>query len=424
MTGEILPMVLPREEHEARETKGRQIARLMNIKQVGRHYVVPSQTDPAASYIVDLEEERCTCPDFELRHVRCKHQHAVEFTIIWEQTQDADGTVTETVTVQRKTYRQDWAAYNAAQTHEKEHVVRLLQDLCDGIVERVRVGPGRPSKSLRDLTIAAVMKIYSTFSGRRASSDLRELLAKGVLTEEIHYNTIFEFLGKPETIPLLSGLVECSAAALAPIEKAGQFAIDSTGFSVVQYDRWFDQKHGKLHAKHEWIKLHAMCGTVTNAVTAVRISSEADCPVLPDLLAITRKRFDVRELSADKAYLSRKNLEAIEAAGARAFIPLKENTIIGSGSDAWARHFCRMKLQPEEFFAPYHRRSNIETTFHMIKAKFGGAVRAKTPTAQINEVLCKLIAHNLCCLVHAIYELGLEPEFWPESYGSGLMVVR
>jgi hypothetical protein len=23
---------------------------------------------------------------------------------------------------------------------------------------------------------------------------------------------------------------------------------DSTGFSTVFYDRWFDQKHGKLHA--------------------------------------------------------------------------------------------------------------------------------------------------------------------------------
>lgn len=51
----------------------------------------------------------------------------------------------------------------------------------------------------------------------------------------------------------------------------------------------------------------------------------------------------------------------------------------------------------------------------MIKAKFGSAVRSKKFTAQTNEVLLKLILHNLCCLVSAIYELGLEPTFWKDA---------
>ena len=48
----------------------------------------------------------------------------------------------------------------------------------------------------------------------------------------------------------------------------------------------------------------------------------------------------------------------------------------------------------------------------MIKAKFGGSVRAKSPVAQVNEVLCKVLAHNLCCLIQSIYALNLEPVFW------------
>ena len=48
----------------------------------------------------------------------------------------------------------------------------------------------------------------------------------------------------------------------------------------------------------------------------------------------------------------------------------------------------------------------------MIKAKFGGSVRAKSPTAQVNEVLCKVLCHNICVLIQSIYELGLEPTFW------------
>ena len=66
----------------------------------------------------------------------------------------------------------------------------------------------------------------------------------------------------------------------------------------------------------------------------------------------------------------------------------------------------------EEFPLHYHQRSNVETTFSMVKAKFGTKVRSKTETAQVNEILCKLLCHNLCCLVHATYELGIEATFW------------
>ena len=65
-----------------------------------------------------------------------------------------------------------------------------------------------------------------------------------------------------------------------------------------------------------------------------------------------------------------------------------------------------------DFNAHYHKRSNVEAVFSMIKAKFGGSVRAKSPVAQVNEVLCKVLAHNICVLIQSIYELGLEPVFW------------
>jgi hypothetical protein len=66
----------------------------------------------------------------------------------------------------------------------------------------------------------------------------------------------------------------------------------------------------------------------------------------------------------------------------------------------------------ESFLTHYHKRSNVETAFSMIKAKFDGSVRAKMPTAQVNEVLCKILCHNICVLIQSIFELGLEPTFW------------
>ena len=50
----------------------------------------------------------------------------------------------------------------------------------------------------------------------------------------------------------------------------------------------------------------------------------------------------------------------------------------------------------EAVTSSYHRRSNIESAFSMVKQKFGDSCRSKTDTAMKNETLCKLLAHNLC----------------------------
>ena len=62
----------------------------------------------------------------------------------------------------------------------------------------------------------------------------------------------------------------------------------------------------------------------------------------------------------------------------------------------------------------YHKRSNVETTFMMIKAKFGDSLRSQTERAQINEALCKVLCHNICCLIQSMYELGLRPKFYAQ----------
>ena len=47
----------------------------------------------------------------------------------------------------------------------------------------------------------------------------------------------------------------------------------------------------------------------------------------------------------------------------------------------------------------------------MIKRKFGDSVRSKTDVAMRNEVLCKILCHNICCLISAMFELGITPSF-------------
>src|SRR5215216_6138877 len=51
----------------------------------------------------------------------------------------------------------------------------------------------------------------------------------------------------------------------------------------------------------------------------------------------------------------------------------------------------------------------------MIKSKFGDALRSRTKTAQVNEALCKILCHNICCLIQSIFEFNIESKFWPRN---------
>ena len=66
-------------------------------------------------------------------------------------------------------------------------------------------------------------------------------------------------------------------------------------------------------------------------------------------------------------------------------------------------------LQPRRVPGPLPQAENVESTFSMIKAKFGDSLRSKTDTAMVNEALCKVLCHNICCLIQSPYELGIEP---------------
>jgi hypothetical protein len=143
-------------------------------------------------------------------------------------------------------------------------------------------------------------------------------------------------------------------------------------------------------AQHAWVKLHMICGTATHVVAHAKVSPEADCPVLPELIEKAKVHFRLKEVSADKAYLANYNVKAIVDAGATPFIAFKSNSVGEAGKNPlWRKMYAHFSLRSEDYLNHYHRRSNAETVFDMIKAKFNGSVRSKLATAQVNEVLCR-----------------------------------
>jgi transposase len=403
---------------DLREQRGLELAATRKISKKGGIWFVPSQTGDGTVYQVTILAgiEFCTCPDHETRGVKCKHIYAATFVMKREQNADGSTTITESVTVTetKRTYPQNWTAYNEAQTNEQDRFQILLADLCSGLVTPP-TKTGRPRLPLSDAVFSTAFKVYSTVSQRRFMSDLREAHTRGFISKVPHFNSISNYLENPDLPPILRTLISQSALPLKAVEV--DFAVDSSGFTTCHFHRWFDHKYGAMKQEHDWVKVHIMCGVKTHIITAVEIHGRNahDSKFFPTLLEKTAENFQIAEVSADKGYSSRRNLKAAAEIGVTPFISFKANTRSGHWGGVWDKMFHYFQFRREDFLAHYHKRSNVESTFSMMKRKFRDGLRSKTETAMVNETLCKVLCHNLVVLIHETHELGIDTSFWAEK---------
>jgi hypothetical protein len=265
-------------EQSERRERGLAIAARCKLTQQGNLWCVPSQSGFKPYYRVDPQAKTCDCPDYEKREAPCKHIYAVEITIERETStftttvgDTTTTTTTETLTVKKKvTYKQDWEAYNKAQTQEKAIFLKLLSELTANIVEPNYKGKGRPRLLYKDLIFAMVFKVYSTMSTRRFMSDLNDAKEKGYVTKSCHFNSVYGYLAMPGLTRALKEMIHYSSLPLKAIET--NFAIDSSGFTTSNYARWFDEKYGRERVAAQWIKAHLMAGVKTHIVTSVEIT--------------------------------------------------------------------------------------------------------------------------------------------------------
>ena len=394
----------PDDGDEGRQQRGLAIAAIADIRQNKLGYAVPSQSGNGHYQVSLADPEFCACPDYAARETTCKHLYAVSF--VARRESDASGSTVEN----RSMRTSDWHSYDQAQINEGDHFVTLLRSLCDEAIEQPPQTNGRPKLPLSDVVFGMTLKVYSTMSTRRFMADLRGAEAKGLVDHVPSYATVCRYMEDPALTPLLKTLIERSALPLSTVDV--NFAPDSSGFATSVYDRWYDAKWGKVIKGATWVKAHIMTGVKSNVVITADATSNssADYPYLIPFVNATAENFEVREVSADKAYLGKTNLRAIVDAGATPYIPFKINSVRGRDK-LWEKMYHYFMYNRDDFNAHYHLRSNVESTFSMIKRKFGGAVRSKTPVAQINEVLCKIVAHNIVVVIQAMYALGISATF-------------
>jgi transposase len=379
------------------------------IKRSTDGFKVPSQTQEKTYTVKIGKQWKCTCPDYQQQKGKCKHQWAVELKLT--EKLDKNGNTLQKVAEARKHDGQNWTAYNAAQTNEQQLFRNLLSSLTN-TVQNPEQGNGRPSKDLGDMVFNSALKVYTGFSLRRYESLMEDSLEDKHIEDKCAYNTISHYMQKPEMTDILHELIRKSAAPLTSVETG--FAADSSGFSTSTFGKFCEHKHSEGKEVRKWVKAHIMAGTNTNIVTAVELNmgAEGDAPNFEPLLEKTAEQFNVEKVSADKAYSSREIHELVDELGAEAYIPFKENSSgKARGSQAWKKMYHKFQYEPHKFWPEYKKRNNVETSFHMIKSKFSEDVKSRKERSQINEVLLKILCHNICVVIQEIHELGLEPEF-------------
>ena len=328
-----------------------------------------------------------------------------------ERQMDLKSYNTKKVIKKVETYKQKWSDYNAAKTRERIIAESLLLELLS-YIEEPKHHVGRRPFSLREKIFCMFTYCYCGYSSRRAISELEIARRRGLIPKTPHFNSILNMFRDQSLTRILHNLVEISALPLKAIEKNA--SVDGSGFSISSFDRWFDFRTQGYKTKKEWIKLHLIVGNLTNVIISTGVSEGTanDSPFLPDLVKNATKNFPLQEISADKAYSSRNNLQVIAAAGAIPFIPFKSNAKANpKGCKLWRDMYEFFHDNKEEFEKHYHQRSNVESAYFMIKRNYRNNLRMRSYYSQMNEILVKCICHNLAVLVQESFELGLKIDF-------------
>jgi len=309
----------------------------------------------------------------------------------------------------------NWHKYNLAKTQEKRLLYELAFELCSLIPEPPQEN-GRPRAKVKDIIFCLILKLYNNYSGRRITYDLELAQNIGYISKKPHYNTLFDFLNCEATHDLLKKLLEISALPLSILED--KFSLDASGFGSYQYERWKKFRFSpefQTKATRNYLKGHICIGTRTNVIVSAEVTygNFNDGKQAPALLEVLKENYKPKEVSADMGYSSYRIHQIIESLDAMPFIPFQDrhNPVEGKAPEIWIRMYKYYNLNREEFLQHYHKRSNVETVFSMIKIKLGEFLKCKSYTAQRNELMIKFLCHNFCCLISEIFERGVKINF-------------
>ena len=165
------------------------------------------------------------------------------------------------------------------------------------------------------------------------------------------------------------------------------------------------ERHARKHGgakRRVWRKIHLGIDAQTLEVRAVEITGShiGDAPILPDLLDQIPEDQEIRSVTADGAYDTRKCHDAIADRGAHAVIPPRKNAkpwkAVNAGAMARNEVLRAAKYLGRALWrrwSGYHRRSRVETKMHCVKL-LGQRLMARDFDRQVAELQVRIAVLN------------------------------
>jgi transposase len=312
--------------------------------------------------------------------------------------------------------KRDYALYNLIQENEWFSFFETLPALVHHVAGNVsfwrRVG--RPPKNADDiLTCLIIWQRFPHLAVRSAHSLLLFLNAMHFIRVNVPcFKTLTTYQGDERMRYYLNRCIEESSRPLRVVEH--DFATDMTGVRTNTFSSWYSLRCDKQIRKRDHIAAHITTGVRSNIVTAVDVCVKRgmDNVIFRKHVRETAQNFSIQEWSGDGAYQSRENCTAVREVHGTPFFKVKKGvTKKPKGHSAWKDMIERNLKDKEAYERSYHKRSNVESTNHAKKARFGNTVRSKQDAAREQEEHLKWINHNLLVLNRAALEWGIQPHF-------------
>jgi hypothetical protein len=263
------------------------------------------------------------------------------------------------------------------------------------------------------------IRAYEGKTSRKSVAPLKTHFGETWWSENgFHFNRFSEYLNeKPTTAILNWSIAEICTVVMSLFD---DIILDGTGIGLTTRGTYRSERYGIPHTEGRslYARLNLVMDRKFKMVLAAVVTRDhgkgtGEVSQVRSLLQRVRAiGFAPKRVLADALYGNENVLEAIEECGAEPFIPLKsiytEQRL--PKTPLMLALYWRIKADRDAFQAVYDNRPVIEAGIWSIKAKFEGSTRSRTFRAQVNEILFKVLCHNIDVLIHAARENKIDIE--------------
>ena len=286
--------------------------------------------------------------------------------------------------------------YDKFRANEVLHVAEEITDFVDRerIHEKRPGGPGRPPIKKRDIIKSLLFLTHFKCCIQKSPSMLE--MHKNILKlEKIPKpRTLYKYRAMPEMSGILERLQYKSADELWIKEKVA--ATDGTGNGRSKGKHWRkDRNDSKKYREYD--KAHYIVGVRSLVIPHTRVTrgTWSDLPEFEPLVQNTIPGSNIKQILADKGYVSNENYELAAVYGVTPYIKPKDNAVYRPHpSNQYEKMVHYATKFPERWKNVYRYRVKAECAIHSKKAAFGDIIRGKYPPSRRNQELLRDIVHN------------------------------